>query len=599
MAKIAYAQMLIEAGRPDVNSKRILYLIERARAGGAKVVIFPELALSGQFVGDVFKQESFLRDCVGYGEDIIAASRNMTVVFGNVKLKWDAADLSVFNTIFIAKDGKQVGTFSKRKLSADERRYFNQPTAMKTTFDLQIDGHTYKVLPMFNADSVTSNIFDFCIKFDTEPFSTEKNLDDETVSVYKPMIQVSAVGVQNNGKTVYAFDGTSGVFNSDEELVQRAESFTEALKFVELDEINDMPVLKELDEPESAKIYRVLYHGVKSFLQQIGMSKVVIGASGGIDSAVAAALYVKVIGAENVLLVNMPSVFNSETTKGLSAELARNLGCKYCVVPIQEAVDYTVKQLESTPVTLADGSTEKIELTDFMRENIQARDRSSRILAALAASVGGGFTCNANKAETTVGYATLYGDAAGFLSALADLWKFQVYALARYINTDVYGREVIPQGIIDLTPSAELSNAQNVDEGKGDPLKYPYHDYLFRAFVEQNLRPEDILRMYDDGTLEKNIGCEVGLVKKYFPTAKDFVADLERWWKQFSGIGVAKRIQSPPILAVSRTPLRCPSRIAEQSPLDKSLHGTARQSVELTTATAMAIRPSWMTAARS
>lgn len=554
MAKIAYAQMLIEAGRPDINSKRILYLIERARAGGAKVVIFPELAISGQFVGDVFKQESFLRDCVGYGEDIIAASRNMTVVFGNVKLRWEAANLSVFNTIFVAKDGKQVSTFSKRKLSADERRYFDQPSSTKTTFDLQIDGHTYKVMPIFGVDEVSTSMFDFCIKFDTEPFSLEKNLDDETVSIGKPMIQVSAVGIQNTGKTVYAFDGTSGVFNSDEELVQRAEPFAESLKFVDLSEIDKMPVIKDLDESESAKIYRVLYHGVKSFLQQIGMSKVVIGASGGIDSAVAAALYVKVIGAENVLLVNMPSVFNSETTKGLSAQLARNLGCKYCVVPIQESVDYTVKQLESTPVTLADGSTERIELTSFMRENIQARDRSSRILAALAASIGGGFTCNANKAETTVGYATLYGDAAGFLSALADLWKFQVYALARYLNSDVYGREVIPQGIIDLTPSAELSTAQNVDEGKGDPLKYPYHDYLFRAFVEQNLRPEDILRMYDSGELEKNIGCEVGLVKKYFPTAKDFVADLERWWKQFSGIGVAKRIQSPPILAVSRTP---------------------------------------------
>ena len=544
MAKIAYAQMLVEAGHPDINTKRILYLIERARAGGAKAVIFPELAISGQFVGDVFKQETFLRDCVGYGDDIIAASRNMTVVFGNVKLKWEATNLSVFNTIFVAKDGKQVGTFSKRKLSADERRYFAQPTSTKTTLDLPIDGHTYKVMPIFGVDEVSSNAFDFSIKFDTEPFSLEKNLDDETISIDKPMIQVSAVGVQNTGKTVYAFDGTSGVFNSDEELVQRAEPFAEALNFVDIDEVDDMPVIKELDESESAKIYRVLYHGVKSFLQQIGLSKVVIGASGGIDSAVAAALYVKVIGAENVLLVNMPGVFNSETTKSLSAELARNLGCKYCVVPIQESVDYTVKQLESAG----------FEVSSFTRENIQARDRSSRILAALAASIGGGFTCNANKAETTVGYATLYGDAAGFLSALADLWKFQVYDLARYMNSDVYGREVIPQGIIDLTPSAELSPAQNVDEGKGDPLKYPYHDYLFRAFVEQNLRPEDILRMYDSGTLEKNIGCEAGLVKKYFPTAKDFVADLERWWKQFSGIGVAKRIQSPPILAISRTP---------------------------------------------
>ncbi|MBR3051685.1 MAG: NAD(+) synthase, partial [Selenomonadaceae bacterium] len=270
----------------------------------------------------------------------------------------------------------------------------------------------------------------------------------------------------------------------------------------------------------------------------------VIGVSGGIDSAVAAALYTKICGAENVYLVNMPSKFNSATTKNLSEQLAKNLGCKYFVVPIQESVDWTVKQLESVG----------LEVSDFVKENIQARDRSARILAAIAASVGGGFTCNANKAESTVGYATLYGDATGFLSALADLWKFQVYDLARYMNEKIFCREVIPQGIIDIVPSAELSTAQNVDEGKGDPLKYPYHDYLFRAFAERHLTPEDILNWYAEKVLEENIGCAAGLVEKYFPTAADFIADLERWWKQFTGISVAKRIQSPPILAVTENP---------------------------------------------
>ena len=237
----------------------------------------------------------------------------------------------------------------------------------------------------------------------------------------------------------------------------------------------------------------------------------------------------------------MPSKFNSDTTKNLSEQLAKNLGCKYYVVPIQESVDWTIKQLEERG----------IEVSNFVKENIQARDRSSRILAAIAASVGGVFTCNANKAESTVGYATLYGDEAGFLSALADLWKYQVYDLARYMNAEIYKREVIPQGIIDIVPSAELSTAQNVDEGKGDPLKYPYHDYLFRAFIEKYFAPEDILQLYAKGELEKEIGCEAGLVEKYFPTAQAFTDDLERWWKQFTGIGIAKRIQSPPILAVT------------------------------------------------
>ena len=381
----------------------------------------------------------------------------------------------------------------------------------------------------------------FDVKFLSEPFSLNKKFPDK---ISRPTIQIGCVGIQNTGKTIYTFDGGSAVFNSRGEIVQYAEPFTECLNFVELEEIDKMPALEIPEVEETEKIYRVIHYGVKNFLEQIGMKKVVIGVSGGIDSAVAAALYVQVVGAENVYLVNMPSKFNSDTTKNLSEQLAKNLGCKYFVVPIQESVNWTVKQLEERG----------IEVSDFVKENIQARDRSSRILAAIAASIGGVFTCNANKAESTVGYATLYGDEAGFLSALADLWKYQVYDLARYMNEKIYGFEVIPQGIIDIVPSAELSNAQNVDEGKGDPLRYPYHDYLLRAFVEEYLTPEEILIWYAEGKLEENIGCEIGLVEKYFPTAKDFINDLERWWKAYKGMGVAKRIQSPPLLVVTDKP---------------------------------------------
>ena len=154
----------------------------------------------------------------------------------------------------------------------------------------------------------------------------------------------------------------------------------------------------------------------------------------------------------------------------------------------------------------------------------------------------------------TVGYGTLYGDLAGFLAALADLWKYQIYELARYLNESVFCREVIPQEIITLPPSAELSPDQDVDRGKGDPLVYPYHDYLFRAFVEQRDRttPEEILTWYCAGCLEERIGCRAGLVKELFPGPEEFIADLENWWRLYCGMGVAKRIQAPPILAVSK-----------------------------------------------
>lgn len=467
--KTAYAQMKVAAGHPDINTKKILQLIDAARAQGADIIIFPKNSVSGQMIGDTQLEESFRRECESCRQEIRAAYENVIL---------DAEDTCA----------------------------------------------------------------GFDVIFNAEPFSLDKKFSADKFN--RPVIRVGNVGVQNNGKTLYTFDGNGAVFNSRGEVVQRAEPFAECLNFIELEEIDKMPALETVDESETEKIYRALNYGVKTFLEQIGMKKIVIGVSGGIDSAVAAALYVQVVGAENVYLVNMPSKFNSSTTKNLSEQLAKNLGCKYFVVPIQESVDWTVKQLEGVG----------LNVSNFVRENIQARDRSARILAAVAASVGGVFTCNANKAESTVGYATLYGDEAGFLSALADLWKFQVYALANYMNEKIYGREVIPQGIIDIVPSAELSTAQNVDEGKGDPLKYPYHDYLFRAFAERNLTPEEILNLYDANVLEENIGCNAGLVEKYFPTAKDFVDDLERWWKAFTGMGVAKRIQSPPILAVTNHP---------------------------------------------
>ena len=483
--KIAYAQMKIAAGHPDINTRKILQLIDEAKSGGADVVIFPEFALSGQMLGDTWQQKSFREDCARHERDIIAASDGIAVVFEN----------------------------------ADSTKNFS-----------------------IGDKKISVNDFDFRIKFNSEPFSIDKNFSRDEINC--PTIQVGGVGIQNTGKTIFTFDGGSAVFNSRGEVVQRAEPFAECLNFIDFDDIDKMPALEIPNESDAEKIYRAISFGVKNFLEQIGISKVVIGVSGGIDSAVAAALYTKLLGPENIFLVNMPSKFNSSTTKNLSEQLAKNLGCKYFVVPIQESVDWTVKQLEGVG----------FNVSNFVKENIQARDRSSRILSAIAASVGGVFTCNANKAESTVGYATLYGDAAGFLSALADLWKFQVYALANYMNDEIFEREVIPQGIIDIVPSAELSTAQNVDEGKGDPLKYPYHDYLFRAFVERNLTPEDILKFYADGTVEENIGCAKGLVEKYFPTAKDFADDLERWWKQFTGMGVAKRIQTPPIIAVTNHP---------------------------------------------
>ena len=599
MLKIAMAQMKIVPGHPDKNAASMLKMISEAKAEGAELIIFPEMAIPGYLLGDVWEQPAFLRDCESYAEDIIRASDGCCIVFGSVAVDWSKKNNDgrprKYNALFAAQNGQLIKpegaeypfvikTLMPNYREFDDSRHFfsmsklaqelgKKPEDMIAPIRFEASGKTYSLGGFLCEDGWSEDYCltpieilhqkgaDFLVNISSSPYTYGKNGKRHRVFAAQakeyssPLFYVNNVGLQNNGKTVYTFDGSSTVYSAAGHLVDCCQKYTEELHYLVLEEINQLPATQRDRNTEIGHIYKALSYGVKNFLADIGMEKVVIGISGGIDSAVAAALYTSVLGPENILLVNMPSIFNSATTKGLAQRLAENLGCHYAILPIQESVDHTIAQLENTPITfLKDGTSSKLKVSSFVAENIQARDRSARVLAGAAAAFGGGFTCNANKAEITVGYSTLYGDQSGFLCALADLWKYQVYDLARYLNTEVFGREVVPQGTMDIVPVAELSNAQCVDEGKGDPIKYPYHDYLFKSFVESwnKSAPEDILTWYRDGILEEKIGCEKGLAAKYFTSPAEFIEDLERWWRQFNGMAIAKRIQAPPIIAVSR-----------------------------------------------
>lgn len=602
--KIALSQFEIIPSMPTNNAARIINYIEEAKNNKADMIIFPELSISGYLIGDMWESESFIRECEELGEEIIKASKDIFVIFGNVAVDRNKKNFDgrvrKYNALFLAKDGKLIkNPYSKipypfiiktllpnYKEFEDTRHFFSLKdlifeNALEDNFDLKeyfkpveinINGEKINLGLTICEDAWSSNYnlspidilnekTDLFINISSSPYTLIKDTkrhkmySDISKKYNKPLIYVNNVGIQNNGKTVYTFDGGSSAYDNNGNIICASNRYEERLYYIEMDlrkrEFPKTIIIKEENEYKS--IYDTIIYGIRKFMKSIRINKVVIGVSGGIDSALSSAVYVNAIGKDNVLLVNMPSRFNSNTTKNLAKTLAENLGCAYMVVPIQESVDFTIKQIETCKI-IKDGEESFLKVSSFIAENIQARDRSSRILSGLAASFGGVFTCNANKTETMVGYSTLYGDGAGFFAALADLWKYQIYELAKYINKNIFKKEIIPEGSINIIPSAELSNAQAVDEGKGDPIKYDYHDYLFKTLMESwnRILPEDILKMYIDGVLEEKIGCEKGIIKKYFKNDLEFIEDLEKWWRQYMGMAISKRIQAPPILAISR-----------------------------------------------
>ncbi|TVL55780.1 NAD(+) synthase [Brachyspira hyodysenteriae] len=598
--KIAVSQLEIIPSMPCDNTVRIISFISKAKKENADIVIFPELCISGYMIGDMFESEGFIRECEELGEEIIKSSNGIYVIFGNVasdrKKKNFDGRIRKYNAMFVAKDGKLIhnntteypfiikSLLPNYKEFEDPRHFFSlKDLAFENNTDIkdylkpleiECNGEKIKLGLTICEDAWSKNYLfspmdiintnkdvDLFINISSSPYTLVK--DAKRHSMYgeiaskhnTPLVYTNNVGIQNNGKTVYTFDGGSSVYDNNGNLLLTGKRYEEDLYFIDIDLKNKSfgKTIEIKEENEYKLIYDTVIYGIRKFMKSIGINKVVIGVSGGIDSALSSAMYVNAIGKDNVLLVNMPSKFNSNTTKNLAKTLSDNLGCAYMVVPIQESVDYTVKQLETSPI-IKEGKEDHLKLSSFVIENIQARDRSSRVLSAIAASFGGVFTCNANKTETMVGYSTMYGDGAGFFACLADLWKYQIYGLANYVNKEVFKKEIIPEGTINIVPSAELSIAQAVDEGKGDPIKYDYHDYLFKFLMESWNRAilEDILEFYIEGNLEEKIGCQKGILKKYFKSGAEFVDDLERWWKQYMGMGISKRIQAPPILAVSR-----------------------------------------------
>jgi NAD+ synthase (glutamine-hydrolysing) len=595
--RVALAQLRVEPGVPFDNLIRARTLVEQAFGRGADLVVLPEMALPGYLLGDLWERPSFLRETLSAQDELIEMSRSGgAIAFGGLALdhesKGEDGRPRKYIAFYLAQGGKLIapeGTplpYSVKTLlpnyrEFDDVRHFgdSRRLAVERGLDikqciaphsLNMSGVEWKVGGMLcedgwsedyglsPADILVEKGANLLVNLSSSPFTRDKNAKRDRVfgaqakRLSVDLLYCNVTGIQNNGKTLFTFDGDSTIYGKDGYRHVEMARFKQGLEVVDLSQLPDP--LPQARPSTIEDIRHCITYGTEAFMKQIGQERVVIGASGGVDSAVVAALYAQFLDPQHMLLVNMPSRYNTETTIRGASELAKNLGCLSTSVSIEESVALTSSQLNGLTLLNPKGMPHSsLELSPFVLENIQARDRSGRLLAALAASLGAVFTCNANKSETCVGYSTLYGDHAGYLANIADLWKGEVYDLAEHLNERAQFDQ-IPRAIIDLKPSAELSEAQNPEKGGGDPFCYPYHDALFRSWVEdwQRRSPEEILEAYLAGALEVDFGLESGLLKLLFPGPREFIADLERWWSCYSTMGVAKRIQAPPVLAVSR-----------------------------------------------
>ena len=543
---IAIAQLPVKPGLPAENAGNMLKLIDRAKTGGAELIIFPELALSGLLPGSHLKNRSFLWECEDCGRRVAAAADGIAVIFGNLREE----DGVLYNRVYLAEAGelRVLCAFGGDSYIAGAYNGF-APEAGRT-FDLTLSGKTYRAAVLLGdwrrrKLPFTASEVDLVIDITNKPLRPDELIAPARLPG-RPFICVNSFGLQNSGKACYLMGGGSFYADAQGRLLARGAELAGDLCFWGEAGGETATALSG-----DRLLGEALVCGVREFMSGIRSTKAVIGISGGIDSALAACLYAQAIGPENVYLISMPSRFNSSQTQSLAEGMARGLGTNFAVMPIQKGVDDLLASFEQYPVRTGDGKELILPFSDSVRENVQARERC-RILAAAAAAVGGVFTCNGNKAELSVGYATFYGDLAGAFAAQADLWKHQVYRAAAYFQT------IYPEAPLDaiaaIRPSAELSEKQDVTKGLGDPLIYAYHDHLLAYWVEENADLYDALYHYEQGDLEAAIGCAPGLAAENFPDAAAFIGDLEYWWRMYQGTGVAKRIQSPPLLALSSRP---------------------------------------------
>ncbi len=492
--KIALGQINPTVGDFRGNSAKIIQYSERARQAGAGLVIFPELAICGYPPRDLVEKPSFVARNQETAAEIATACRGIAVICGLVTPAQAETGKSVMNSAVLLRDGRSAFLQSKMLLPTydvfDESRYFapaakqevlpfcGRQLAITVCEDAWNDKHfwhkrLYSVDPVEQLLGKGGNLL---VNVSASPFHVGKrevrfNMLQTIATTYKvPVIFVNQVG----GNDSLIFDGSSFVVGADGRVVTQARSFEEDLVVFDPEAMQG-DIHPQVDGVEGSA-YAALVLGTRDYVRKCGFSRVIIGLSGGIDSALTAVIAVEALGAENVTGVSLPGPYSSRGSIDDARALASNLGIRFEMVRITEIFDACRKALK--PVFA--GREE-----DVTEENLQARIRGS-ILMALSNKLGALVLSTGNKSELGVGYCTLYGDMVGGLAVISDVPKTMVYRLAEHVNAQ---RPVIPKNTLDKPPSAELRPNQT-DQDTLPP--YEVLDTIVEDYVEGYKTPEQI-----------------------------------------------------------------------------------------------------------
>jgi len=496
MIKLTIAQLNLTVGDVDGNVARMVAAARQAAWAGAELVVFPELAVSGYYPGDLLDEPAFLRQVEGGLASLRAASRELpglAWVFGAPLLR-DGPGKKLENGLLVLQDGEVLLRYAKQLLPTynifDERRHFEPgPDVAKVLrigsaqVGLLIcedgwndDGADYGVNPF---ERLRDAAPDLVISINASPSNIGKR--EQRHQVFSaaskrnglPILYVNHIG----GHDQLVYDGASFAVEPEAGVVFEAERFVESVRtlgfengrFVELD--GQRPARPDPAGLSAMAFYRAqIVLGLRDYARRCGFTQALVGSSGGIDSALTLALATEALGAANVVGITMPSSFSSSGSVTDSEALCRNLGITLLNHPIQGAVEALKAQFADSFGSPMQGLT---------LENLQARVRGTVLMAYTNAN-GHLLLTTGNKSEVSVGYCTLYGDTNGGLGLIGDLYKTEVFALSRHLN-EAAGRELIPTAIIEKEPSAELAPGQR-DSDSLPP--YAVLDEMLKLLIE-------------------------------------------------------------------------------------------------------------------